>query len=125
MSDRQGPSVGQRLRDARLSRGLKQSELAERIGKPQSSISAYEADETSPSVEVLCAIAKALDCRPGVFLDDFSSSALEARLRELDYMILTLPPQDYEDLLETIQILAAVRLARLKRQQDGVVTLTH
>ena len=45
--------IGATLREARLSAGLSQSELARRAGTSQATISAYESGAKRPSVETL------------------------------------------------------------------------
>jgi Helix-turn-helix len=48
------------LCDARLARGLRQSDLAERLGRPQSFVSNYERGERRLEVSEFLAIAQAL-----------------------------------------------------------------
>lgn len=68
-------SLGEALRHWREQRGLSQGQLAERTrptdsGVPvdQGYISRLERDLHSPSVEVLCRLAAALDVNPAVLL---------------------------------------------------------
>lgn len=54
------PFVPERLREARISRGMTAKELAEKIGKTSQAISQYERGENLPSTEVLFNISNVL-----------------------------------------------------------------
>ncbi|MBX5437666.1 MAG: helix-turn-helix transcriptional regulator [Alicyclobacillaceae bacterium] len=54
-------SLGKRLRQTRLRRGLTQSQLAERLGMTEANLSNYERDRTTPPSERLQQIAEILD----------------------------------------------------------------
>lgn len=61
------PTIGQRVRAARLATGMTQAELAERIGSRQERITEIERDVyEAPSFARLCAIADAL----GISVDE-------------------------------------------------------
>lgn len=49
------------LTELRKSRGLTQKELAEKIGKPQSTISRIETGEMNPTIELVIEIVNGLD----------------------------------------------------------------
>jgi len=51
-------NIGSRVKELRLTKGMTQSELAERIGMTSSAISSYEIGERQPSYDVLIKIAK-------------------------------------------------------------------
>ena len=53
---------GQRLRAARRAAGLGVDQLAHRVGRSASAVSAYEREHARPSVPVLAALCDALDC---------------------------------------------------------------
>ena len=53
-------SVGSRIKQARLQKGLSRAMLAERLNITPSSISNYENCISSPRTEILCAIIKEL-----------------------------------------------------------------
>lgn len=57
----------QLLRELRLSKGYRQTELAEKLGKPQSYVSKYEAGEKSLNIYELKEICIALNTRLSVF----------------------------------------------------------
>lgn len=54
-------SPGTRIRDARIARGLSQSDLARAIHRSPHSVSRYESDETELSLDLAQRIAYALD----------------------------------------------------------------
>ncbi len=55
-------SLSENIRIMRESRGLSQSELAEKIGLQKQNVSAYERGVKVPTVEKLVAIADTLRC---------------------------------------------------------------
>lgn len=50
-------TVGIRIRQLREDRGLKQRELAEKIGVDRTSLSSYENSKRIPDIFILCSIA--------------------------------------------------------------------
>jgi transcriptional regulator with XRE-family HTH domain len=63
--------VVSQLAALRKERGLTQAQLAERLGRPQSLISAIESGRQSPHVETIVAIARELGHRVRIELDRF------------------------------------------------------
>ncbi len=63
-----GQSFGRRLRALRLAKGLRQAELARRIGRHQTAIGPYERDEYTPSPDIVERLARALDTSPEYLL---------------------------------------------------------
>ena len=59
-------SVGQRIREIRLEKGLSQGEIARRIGSYQQNIARAEAG-TNLTLDVLYRLAVALDVEPAAF----------------------------------------------------------
>ena len=53
--------IGNRIREARVQAGLKQKELAEKIGVSESRVSQYEKGSQNPRIGTLLKIADALD----------------------------------------------------------------
>jgi transcriptional regulator with XRE-family HTH domain len=82
-----------RLRILRLNKGLKQSELAEKLNIVKSTISAYERDKISPTAENLISIARFFDVSIDYLLGESEYSrrissddeAVEAILLELGH----------------------------------------
>lgn len=59
--------IGEIVRDARLSCGLTQKQLAKKMGITQQSISSIEAERNTPNLYTLLLIGKALDMKLTVF----------------------------------------------------------
>lgn len=62
--------LGKKIKIARVELDLNQSELAEKIGAKQKSISRYENGLSMPSIETLVKIAKVLKKPAGYFLEE-------------------------------------------------------
>jgi len=62
--------LGKKIKVARVEHDLNQSELAEKIGAKQKSISRYENGLSVPSIETLVKISKVLKKSAGYFLDE-------------------------------------------------------
>lgn len=93
-------SFGDRLKQARLSLGLKQGELAAKLGVTNSAIANYETEVSSPKEEVLLKIFDVLHVTPNfLFQDSFASNEIELTFQESalikDYRSLTPAGQDY------------------------------
>ncbi len=52
------PSFGKRLKELRLSRNLRQDQVAEVVGVDKSSVSSYEIGDRQPSYAILVSLAK-------------------------------------------------------------------
>lgn len=61
--------LGKKIKLARVELDLTQTELAQKIGAKQKSISRYEAGKSVPRVETLMRIAKILKKPSGYFLE--------------------------------------------------------
>lgn len=93
-------SFGDRLKQARLSLGLKQGELAAKLGVTNSAIANYETEVSSPKEEVLLKTFDVLHVTPNfLFQDSFASNEIELTFQESalikDYRSLTPAGQDY------------------------------
>ena len=62
--------LGKKIKVARVEADLNQTELAEKIGAKQKSISRYETGASLPSVTTLVKISKTLKKPAGYFLDE-------------------------------------------------------
>ena len=60
--------IGAAIRQLRLAAGLKQRELAERVGVDATYVSHLEANRREPSIDLLRRIARELDAPPGLLL---------------------------------------------------------
>jgi len=65
-----GKKLGKKIKVARVELDLNQSQLAEKIGAKQKSISRYENGLSIPTIETLVKIAKVLEKPAGYFLDE-------------------------------------------------------
>ena len=71
-------SVGESVRIIRELQGLSQTQLAERTGIPQATLSAIENDRVRLGVERAKVLAKALRCHPAVLVFPGWESQLES-----------------------------------------------
>jgi transcriptional regulator with XRE-family HTH domain len=55
---------------ARVGAGLTQQQLAERVGKPQSTIARWESGRHQPRLDIIEAVARALGCQFAITPDD-------------------------------------------------------
>ena len=62
--------LGKKIKVARVELDLNQSQLAEKIGAKQKSISRYENGLSVPTIETLVKIAKVLRKPAGYFIDE-------------------------------------------------------
>jgi transcriptional regulator with XRE-family HTH domain len=121
--DGQLRTFGQRLRHVRQQRGLKQAELAVLVDLPQSSISSYEADARSPTLQTVQALAVALGCSVAMLIGEAgddelpAGTALPDRLLELNAFISQLPPVDQDELLTALRVLVSLRLDSVHRRR--------
>ena len=75
-----------RIRDLRLSRGLKQAELAVVVGVNQSAIGKYEREELEPSISTMKKLSNFFECSIDYLLgnsDDFGVISFENVAQEL------------------------------------------
>jgi transcriptional regulator with XRE-family HTH domain len=72
-SSRISESVRQRLADARIAKGLTQTELAKQLGRPQSFVSNYERGQRRIDVGEFIELARALDLDPVAVVKELAS----------------------------------------------------
>ena len=72
-----GELLGDHVRELRQKRGLTQTDLAQRLGVPQSRISEIESGTRVPNLVTLLRLAAALECKPSTLLAPFDK--LDAR----------------------------------------------
>jgi transcriptional regulator with XRE-family HTH domain len=73
-------TFGQRLREVRLARGLKQTDVTERTGIAQNHISDLETGARMPSLVTMLRLAAALECKPSELLAVFDGADLRSLL---------------------------------------------
>ncbi len=62
--------LGKKIKIARIELDMNQTELAEKIGAKQKSVSRYETGLSMPSIETLLKISKVLKKGPAYFLEE-------------------------------------------------------
>ena len=75
-----GELFGTRLRELRLKRGLSQQRLAERVGIPQTHVSAMEVGIKFPNLLTVLRLAVALECKVTDLVRVFDKSDLQSIL---------------------------------------------
>jgi len=89
----QGRHFGTRLREARLSAGLSQSELEELSGIPKARLSRYENGHVEPSIQTLNRLARALNVSEASLLGD-ERAAMEEFFNVLSERGVTIASKD-------------------------------
>lgn len=104
-------SIGTRIKNLRLKKGLTQEELGERTDLSKGYISQIERDLSSPSLDTFFSILEVLGCSPKEFFDDKENNqkvvydALDQTEfvdEELGYRIKWLVPESNENDMEPI-----------------------
>jgi transcriptional regulator with XRE-family HTH domain len=110
-------SIGKRIKELRLSKGLSQEYLAEKANVSQKNISFYERDQAVPSAIILKDIAIALDADLNYLFDYFPKQKtvhpLLARIREID----DLPQKERDALLLMIDTFLQAYRTKGKRKK--------
>jgi transcriptional regulator with XRE-family HTH domain len=75
-----GQLFGARLREVRLKRGLSQQALAERVGIPQTHVSAMELGIQFPNLLTVLRLAVALECKVMQLVAVFDKTDLQSIL---------------------------------------------
>ncbi|MEP0814595.1 MAG: ImmA/IrrE family metallo-endopeptidase [bacterium] len=74
--------IGQKIKSARIMRGLSVRELAERVGVSHTAISKYETGKNKPGTAVIIKLARATNLRPSYFLRSPKAIAVMPRFRK-------------------------------------------
>ena len=75
-----GELLGARIREVRLKRGLSQQSLAERVGIPQTHVSAMELGIQFPNLLTILRLAVALECKVVELVSVFDKADLPSIL---------------------------------------------
>lgn len=75
--------IGFNLREIRLSRGLKQHELAEKAGVEDKTISRIEVGGNYPSVSLLVKLSEILNCNLTDFVKTDNQDVIKSSMKEL------------------------------------------
>ena len=94
--DKNGRSLGKKIKLARIESDLIQSELADRMGVTQNYISLIETDKKMPSLKTLIKIARELDVSPGELL---SGERLGSELKKIAEQF------DLEQIIQALHLL--------------------
>lgn len=69
-------SIGSRMRERRQELGMSRAELAEKLGVTNTAVSNYETDYSTPKIDIMFRIFKALDCDANyLYQDDIDSDS--------------------------------------------------
>ena len=75
-------TIGDRIKESRKNKGLKQSELADRIGVSVISIGRYESGERTPTVDIIAKIAEVFGLNISDFLSDVDMLSVDSSLAQ-------------------------------------------
>ena len=102
-------NIGERIKDLRLKKGMKQSDLALKANVSRVAIGNYERGDRQPNFEILSKIANALDIEVGELLVDKLADAINKAVRETNTQVASLPLEqrisDWIDILTEEEIL--------------------
>lgn len=105
--------IGIRAREARQRQGLTQADVAERIGRSVETVSNTERGVTWPSLEMLEALARAVECPVSEFFEGWGEAAGSTKRLQLEADVRvalgTLRDADVTIALHLIRALAAAR----------------
>lgn len=99
-------TIGNRIRECRISQHLTQNQLAEITGFSTSYISRIECGSSRPTLETLCLIADSLNVNIGVILCDLlAESSGDPIVQEITSYAANLPLYAQEHLLSYVKML--------------------
>lgn len=106
------PGVGDRIREARASKGWKQRELASEVEVEPITVSRWERGATTPDLDVLRLVAEATDKPLSYFVADEEPAGSDGAIRKLERVAdqLVVQANRIERLLEEVR----AELARLR-----------
>ena len=76
-------SIGSRIKQARISAGLSQAQLAERVGVSSGAIGNYESDYSSPKDEILYVLMRVLHVDANFIYQDFIDQTKRSEVDEI------------------------------------------
>lgn len=116
------PTLGQKIRESRLLRGMTQAQLGQDLVTP-SMISQIEADRAKPSAQLISALANRLDLPVEYFLNNLDEQfTFETYLRQAEYDLLLHRPQSALTALSALEKISASSLQGTARQQYNLLT---
>ena len=81
-------SIGQRLKEARLARNMKQEELAAAVGVSKGAIGNYETEVSSPKETILIRLMEVLNVDANYLYQDYMNE--QSQLHDDELILLTL-----------------------------------
>ena len=99
--------IGNRIKALRVGYGMKQSELAKKIGMSQTNLSNVESGRTAVTVQVLLKIHDVLGCKLADFFVDLDNDVEEAAKEEQG-------AKQSIELEEAVQILRLLKAVKIK-----------
>jgi len=99
--------IGNRIKALRVGSGMKQSELAKKIGMSQTNLSNVESGRTAVTVQVLLKIHDVLGCKLADFFVDLDNDVEEAAREEQS-------AKQSIELEEAVQILKLLKAVKIK-----------
>jgi len=100
--------IGNRIRALRLGNGMKQSELAKKIGMSQTNLSNVESGRTAVTVQVLLKIHDVLGCKLADFFVDIDNDVEKVAMSEEQGAKQSI------ELEEAVQILKLLKAVKIK-----------
>lgn len=82
-------SIGEKIKNLRKEHGLKQEDIAERLGLVHSSVSSWERDITKPPFDKLCALADLFNVSVNYFVESESNEIQKTEEKPRTYSRLT------------------------------------
>ena len=101
--------IGNRIKALRVDSGMKQSELAKKIGMSQTNLSNVESGRTAVTVQVLLKIHDVLGCKLADFFVDLDNDVEEAAKEEQG----TKQSIELEEAVQILKLLKAVKIRGL------------
>lgn len=88
---------GQRIRDVRTSLGLRQEDVADKVGIEAKHLGRIERGEKNPSFELIFSLAKAMDVAPSIFFQfDRAESDPAVLRRKIEALLTNRSPQQLQ-----------------------------
>jgi transcriptional regulator with XRE-family HTH domain len=123
--DQEVTSIGETIRKIRISRGIEQVELAERIGVTQGHLSKIETGKVNVSIDKLKKISEALGINDSLI---FAYNLTEAKLDDENIVIGHISKElrefiSLEDSIPYLELSKEIREARLSKEEIEALKL--
>jgi len=101
--------IGNRIKALRVGCGMRQSELAKKIGMSQTNLSNVESGRTAVTVQVLLKIHDVLGCKMRDFFTDFDN-----KVEDVSDVVKEQGAKQSIELEEAVQILRLLKAVKIK-----------